>query len=148
MSILEADLRTVSSRAFAGPRGGYYLAREAHGVTANDILRAGETDAPEKESKSELVVRVVVPILSAVEQECGQALSRISLGDIVRHAALNRNGTGSRRNFGLARCTITANFCGRPFTTPSRPRMSRPPPAIRASRAYVFPFPNLHFPFP
>ena len=36
----------------------------------------------------------MLPVLSVAEQEFGLALSRISLDDMVKHAALNGNGTG------------------------------------------------------
>ena len=96
---LEAVLQALVSggilKGIRGPHGGYVLARERHGVTANEILRAAGTgDATEEELNSELVAKVVV--LSAVEQECGQALSRISLDDIVNRAALNGHGTAVR----------------------------------------------------
>ena len=78
-----------------GPHGGYKLARECRGVTLNDILRAaGTVHEARKEPTSELVAQVVLPVLSVVEQEFGQALSRISLDDLVHRAALNGNGTG------------------------------------------------------
>lgn len=60
----------------------------------NGILRAaGTIDETEEELNSELVAKVLLPVLSAVEQECGQALSRISLDDIVNRVALNGHGT-------------------------------------------------------
>jgi DNA-binding IscR family transcriptional regulator len=78
-----------------GPHGGYTIAREYSLVTAGDILTAAETvDAPEEEPKSDLVINVVLPVLSAVEEECGLALSRISLDDIMRRAAAS-NGHDS-----------------------------------------------------
>ena len=40
---------------------------------------AGTKESPDEEPKSPLVAEVVLPLLSAVEEECGQALSRISL---------------------------------------------------------------------
>jgi Rrf2 family transcriptional regulator, iron-sulfur cluster assembly transcription factor len=88
-AILQSLAREGILKSLRGPRGGYYLAREPHGVTVNDIIRAaGMADAAEDELTSELVVTVVLPALSAAEKECGQALSRISLNDMVR-AALN-----------------------------------------------------------
>jgi hypothetical protein len=36
----------------------------------------------------------VLPVLSVAEQEFGQALSRISLDEMVQRVALNGNGTG------------------------------------------------------
>jgi Rrf2 family iron-sulfur cluster assembly transcriptional regulator len=88
-AILQSLAREGILKSLRGPRGGYYLAREPHGVTVNDIIRAaGMADAAEDELTSELVATVVLPALSAAEKECGQALSRISLNDMVR-AALN-----------------------------------------------------------
>jgi Rrf2 family iron-sulfur cluster assembly transcriptional regulator len=89
-AVLQALVRGGILIGVRGPHGGYLLARERHDVTAEDILRAaGTVDAAEDELNSELVVKVVLPILSAVEQECAQALSRISLDDMVNHAAIN-----------------------------------------------------------
>jgi hypothetical protein len=67
---------------------GHPRARERHGVTANDILRVASTvhEAGE-DPNSELVAQLVLPVLSAAEQEFGQALSRISLDDMVHRAA-------------------------------------------------------------
>ena len=94
-SVLQSLVRDGILKGSRGPHGGYELARERGAVTANDILRAaGTVDAAEVEPNSELVVKVVLPVLSAAEQEFGQALSRINLEDMVRHAALNGNGTG------------------------------------------------------
>jgi len=77
---------------------GYCLACDRRSVTANDILRAVATkDSPNEEPKSPLLSQVVIPLLSTVEKECGQALSRISLDDIVNRAATN-GGDGTRRN--------------------------------------------------
>jgi Rrf2 family transcriptional regulator, iron-sulfur cluster assembly transcription factor len=94
-SMLQALVHDGILKGVRGPRGGYLLARETHGVTASDILRAAETIAADDEPKSHLVTNVVLPVLSAVEQECGEALSRISLDDIV-HAAVNGHGTSGQ----------------------------------------------------
>jgi Rrf2 family protein len=89
-TVLQSLARDGILKSLRGPRGGYWRARERDSVTANDILRAaGTDDAPEEEAKSELVVKVILPVLSPVEQECGQALSRIRLDDIVNRATLN-----------------------------------------------------------
>jgi Rrf2 family transcriptional regulator, iron-sulfur cluster assembly transcription factor len=96
-AVLQALVPGGILKGIRGPHGGYLLTRERHGVTANEILRAaGAIDETEEELNSELVAKVVLPVLSAVEQECGQALSRISLDDIVNRAALNGHGTAVR----------------------------------------------------
>ena len=93
--VLQSLVRGSILKGIRGPHGGYELARERRGVTANDILRAASTvhEAGE-ELNSELVAKLVLPALSVAEQEFGQALSRISLDDMVQHAAPNGNGTG------------------------------------------------------
>jgi Rrf2 family iron-sulfur cluster assembly transcriptional regulator len=93
-SVLQSLVREGILKGIRGPHGGYELARERSGITANDILRAaGTVDPAEEKPNSELVVKVVLPVLCSAEQEFGQALSRINLEDMVRHAASNRNGS-------------------------------------------------------
>jgi DNA-binding IscR family transcriptional regulator len=75
-------------KGIRGAHGGYELARERSDITANDILRAiGTVDQAEEKPNSELVEKVVLPILSAAELEFRQALTSISLDDMVRQAA-------------------------------------------------------------
>jgi Rrf2 family transcriptional regulator, iron-sulfur cluster assembly transcription factor len=95
-TVLQALVRGGILKGIRGPRGGYLLARERNDVTAEEILQAaGTVDPTEEELNSELVVKVVLPVLSAAEQECGQLLSRISLDDMVNHATLNGHGTAA-----------------------------------------------------
>ena len=92
-SVLQSLVREGILKGIRGPHGGYELARERGGITANDILRAaGTVDAAEEEPKSELVAKVVLPVLSAAEREFGQALSRISLDDMVDRAVSMATG--------------------------------------------------------
>jgi Rrf2 family transcriptional regulator, iron-sulfur cluster assembly transcription factor len=93
-SVLQSLVHDGILKGIRGPHGGYELARERRGVTANDILRAaGTVHEAGKAPNSELVAKVVLPIISAAEQEFGEALSRISLDDIARHAErVNVNG--------------------------------------------------------
>jgi Rrf2 family protein len=86
-SALQSLVRDGILKGIRGPNGGYELAREHHDVTANDILRAARTvHEAGKETNSELVAKVVLPVLSVAEQEFGHALSRISLDDMVKRA--------------------------------------------------------------
>ena len=99
--VLQSLVRDGILKGIRGPHGGYKLAREWRGVTLNDILRAASTvHEAGKEPTSELVAQVVLPVLSLAEQEFGQALSRISLDDMVHRAALNGNGTGRHESGG------------------------------------------------
>jgi Rrf2 family transcriptional regulator, iron-sulfur cluster assembly transcription factor len=87
-SVLQNLVREGILKGVRGPRGGYALAREAHRVTANDILRAAGTvdDIDNDPAGSELLSKVVLPALSSAEQEFGVALSRINLEDMTRDA--------------------------------------------------------------
>ena len=97
-SVLQSLVRVGILKGIRGPHGGYELARERRGVTANDILRAaGTVNEAGEEPNSELVAKVVLPVLSAAEQEFGLALSRISLDDMARHAE-RLNGNRGRDN--------------------------------------------------
>jgi Iron-dependent Transcriptional regulator len=60
-------------RGVRGPNGGYELAREPHSVTVQDILRAaGNMNEAGEEPNSEIVAKVVLPILSVAERELFQ----------------------------------------------------------------------------
>jgi Rrf2 family transcriptional regulator, iron-sulfur cluster assembly transcription factor len=97
-SVLQSLVRDGILKGIRGPRGGYELARERHGVTASDILRAaGTVEEGAPEPHCEMVEKVIIPILSAAEQEFGQALSRINLDDIARHAE-RLNGSGGQES--------------------------------------------------
>jgi Rrf2 family protein len=87
-SVLQALVRDGILKGIRGPRGGYELGRESNRVTANDILRAAGSveDTDEQPADSELLNTIVLPALSAAEQEFGIALSRINLDDMVRGA--------------------------------------------------------------
>jgi Rrf2 family protein len=92
--VLKALMRGGILKGVRGQHGGYGLARDLNGVTAHDILRAAGTNrSGGEEPKSALVTEVVLLPLTAIEEECGQALSRISLDDIVNRAATNPDGT-------------------------------------------------------
>jgi Rrf2 family iron-sulfur cluster assembly transcriptional regulator len=83
--VLQSLVRNRILKSIRGPRGGYELARDPSGVTANDILRAS-TGEDGDEPTSEIVTKVVLPVLSVVEQAFKQALSQINLNDMVRYA--------------------------------------------------------------
>ena len=72
------------------------LARERHGVTANEILRAaGTVDATEEELNSELVAKVALPVLSAVDQECDKR----SAGSLWTISLTAQSSTATKRRF-------------------------------------------------
>jgi hypothetical protein len=60
-------------------------------------LRAAEVEpAPGAQLNFPIVTEVILPLLSAVEKECGEALSRIRLDDVVNRAAHNGGGASRR----------------------------------------------------
>jgi Rrf2 family transcriptional regulator, iron-sulfur cluster assembly transcription factor len=94
-SVLQSLVRDGILKGIRGPRGGYELARERHRVTVNDILRATSgANGLDAEPGSELMIKVVIPVLSIAEQEFGLALSRINLDDMAQRAE-RLNGGGS-----------------------------------------------------
>ena len=87
--VLQALVRDGILKGIRGPRGGYELARESRLVTANDILRAAGTadDTEEQtEASSDILNRVVLPVLASAEHEFGIALGRINVEDMARNA--------------------------------------------------------------
>jgi len=91
-TVLQALVREGILRGIRGPRGGYELARAREHVSARDILRAsGTAEAVVNGPASDLMVKVVMPALSAAEHEFAQALSRISL-DHMALLAESANG--------------------------------------------------------
>src|SRR5713226_7050737 len=83
--VLQALVRHGILKGIRGPRGGYELAREQRGITADDILRAAGTvdeiaDAPL--AGSTLVGEVVMPALAEAERAFSTALGRINLEDL------------------------------------------------------------------
>jgi Rrf2 family protein len=87
-SVLQALVRDGILKGIRGPRGGYELARERRRVSVNDILRAAGTvdEIDDQSADSELLNKVVLPVLSSAEREFGVALSRINLDDMARSA--------------------------------------------------------------
>jgi Rrf2 family transcriptional regulator, iron-sulfur cluster assembly transcription factor len=86
--VLQALVRDGILKGVRGPHGGYELARDRRGVTANDILRAARSvdDIDNPPAGSELLDKVVLPALSTAELEFGNALSRINVDDMARCA--------------------------------------------------------------
>jgi Rrf2 family protein len=87
--VLQALVRHGILKGVRGPHGGYELAREAHRVSADDILRAAgtvdEPDAPALDS-SALLNQVVMPALAQAEQAFASALGRLNVEALTRAA--------------------------------------------------------------
>ncbi len=89
--VLQALVRHRILRGVRGPRGGYELARDRRGITADDILRAAGTvdDAGAlHNSGSALLNKVVMPALAQAEAAFADALVRINVEELVRVAEM------------------------------------------------------------
>jgi len=87
--VLQALVHDGILRGIRGPHGGYELAREESGITAEDILhaaRAAEDAGEPAMPGSRLVNDVVRPALVEAERMFSVALGRISVADLARQA--------------------------------------------------------------
>ncbi|MES1155481.1 MAG: Rrf2 family transcriptional regulator [Pseudorhodoplanes sp.] len=87
--VLQALVHEGILRGVRGPRGGYELGREQQQIKAVDILRAagtvddGDDDRP---PSTGLIGDVVLPALAQAERTFAEALSQISIDQLVRRA--------------------------------------------------------------
>jgi Rrf2 family protein len=92
--VLQALVRDGILKGVRGPRGGYELARDRRGITADDILRAAGT-ADEIDgaplAHSTLLSKVVLPALGQAEHAFSEALARINVEDLAESAEELRN---------------------------------------------------------
>ena len=91
--VLQALVRDGILKGIRGPGGGYELAGEPGDITAAQILRAadmidGEGQSPQ--SNSPLLAEVVLPAVAHAEKALSDALTRITVADMVRPAAPRR----------------------------------------------------------
>ncbi len=87
--VLQAFVREGILKGIRGPGGGYELAREAHHISAEEILRAAGTvdDAePAAQATSRLVTHVVSPAMAEAERAFASMLAQVSVADMVRRA--------------------------------------------------------------
>jgi Rrf2 family transcriptional regulator, iron-sulfur cluster assembly transcription factor len=93
--VLQALVREGILKGIRGPGGGYELADEPGAISAEQILRATESDAEDAvQSTSPLVAEMVLPTLLRAEKALLDALERITVEDMLRPAA-RRLATGS-----------------------------------------------------
>jgi Rrf2 family protein len=92
-AVLQALVREGILEGIRGPRGGYRLARPEGQITAEDILTAARTVAPEPEEPlPDFPLRdVVTPALAEAEQACSDSFAQISVGDLTRSALTRRD---------------------------------------------------------
>ena len=94
--VLQALVREGVLKGIRGPGGGYELASEPHDITVEQILRAAELidDDPAPQSHSPLLADIVLPAVVHAEKALSEALSRITVADMVAPAE-RRRSTGS-----------------------------------------------------
>jgi Rrf2 family protein len=91
--VLQALVRQGILKGVRGPRGGYELAREQGGITADEILRAAGTvddigNDPARESS--LLNHVILPALAQAERAFSAALCGINVEELARTAQAAR----------------------------------------------------------
>jgi Rrf2 family protein len=86
--VLQALVHDGIFNGVRGPRGGYQLARERKRITVAEILRAAGsvTEEDDPHTGSRILEHAVVPSLADAERAFANALSRLSLDEIVRRA--------------------------------------------------------------
>ena len=90
--VLQALVREGVLKGIRGPGGGYELASEPRDITAEQILRAAELidGDPAPQSNSPLLAEIVLPAMAHAEKALSDALSRITVEDMVRPADRRR----------------------------------------------------------
>jgi Rrf2 family transcriptional regulator, iron-sulfur cluster assembly transcription factor len=87
--VLQALVRQGILKGTRGPRGGYELAREKGGITADDILRAAGT-AVELDctplGNTALLKSVVLPVMRQAEEAFSAELARINVEELAESA--------------------------------------------------------------
>ncbi len=94
--VLQALVRDGVLKGIRGPGGGYELASDPREITAEQILRAAELidEDPAPPSHARLLTEVVLPAMANAERALSDALSRITIADMVRPAE-RRRATGN-----------------------------------------------------
>ena len=90
--VLQALVREGILKGIRGPGGGYELAGAPNEITAERILRAAELidDDATPQSTSPLLADIVLPAVVHAEKALSEALSRITVADMVRPAERRR----------------------------------------------------------
>jgi Rrf2 family iron-sulfur cluster assembly transcriptional regulator len=87
--VLQALVHEGILRGVRGPRGGYELGRDQQQIKAVDILRAAGTvdnGSDDHPPTAGLIGDVVLPALAQAERTFAEALSEISIDQLVRRA--------------------------------------------------------------
>lgn len=87
---LQALVHAGILKGVRGPKGGYELAKERRRITAGDIVRAAMANAADDddtpEPSSELVTRVVAPLVRDASAQFLARLDRVTVEDLCRAA--------------------------------------------------------------
>ena len=89
--VLQALVRDGILKGIRGPGGGYELAGEPGDITAAQILRAADMiDDEDPQSNSPLLAELVLPAVAHAEKAMSDALTGITVADMVRPAEPRR----------------------------------------------------------
>jgi Rrf2 family iron-sulfur cluster assembly transcriptional regulator len=89
--VLQALVHEGILKGLRGPRGGYYLGRDRHRITIDDILRAAGNQHDGMDlSGSAIVANVVLPAVAHAERAFSVALAQVNLDELARRAEASR----------------------------------------------------------
>jgi Rrf2 family transcriptional regulator, iron-sulfur cluster assembly transcription factor len=94
--LLQILVRGGLLRSTRGPSGGYELVPDLMQVTLSDVLRAAELEYEDDHLESEIVDKIINPVLAVAEQSYRQALDEITINDMVRYAESKPVRTGRK----------------------------------------------------
>ena len=96
--MLQALVRAGILKGMRGPRGGYELARDRRRISAGEIVRAAMASTGEDSEppvpESELVTRVVEPMVRGAGEVFLAALDEITIDDLCREEEKTSAGEG------------------------------------------------------
>lgn len=95
--VMQQLVRAGILKGVRGPRGGYRLARERRRISIGDVLRiAMSLDEGEEEfdGGSELGRKLVVPLITGLQEELMKKLDEMTIEDVCRQARALSLGPG------------------------------------------------------
>ena len=88
--VMQQLVRAGVLKGVRGPRGGYRLAKERRRISIGDVVRVAESLEDEEsetmEPRSELGIRIVLPLIQSLQDEVMVRLDAISIEDLCQRA--------------------------------------------------------------
>ena len=101
--VMQQLVRAGILKGVRGPRGGYRLARERRRISIGEVIRIAmsyDNDGQDLSSGSELGRRVVMPIITSLQEEVMQKLDKITIEDLCAKARERGLDCGDTENRG------------------------------------------------